>query len=62
MKNRKLLGIIIVLLLALNNFNRLKENENIRAIQFVSIFVLGMLTALLINELVTIYKASKIKT
>jgi len=62
MKNRKLLGIIIVLVLALNNFIRLKGNENIRAIQFVSIFVLGMLTALLINELGTIYKASKIKT
>jgi len=34
MKNKRLAGKLILLLLAMANFNRLKGNENIRTIQF----------------------------
>jgi len=61
MKNKKLLGILILLLLSLANFNRLKGNENIRAIQFLSIFTIGLLAGLLLGELTFMFKSKKDK-
>ena len=49
--------IIAVLLLSIVNFIRLTNNDNIRPIQFISIFVIGALSALLINESITLFKA-----
>ncbi len=59
MKNKKLLGFAILLLLTMANFNRLKGNENIRTVQFLSIFAIGMLSGLLLHELVVLIKSKK---
>lgn len=48
--NRRIAAIVILLLITVINYTRLSGNENIRAIQFVSIFVIGMLSGLLIKE------------
>ena len=57
-KKRKII-IAVILLLSIGNFIRLTNNENIRPIQFISIFVIGSLTALLINDFVTLFKAKR---
>ena len=57
-KKRKII-IAVLLIITIGNFVRLKGNENIRTIQFLSIFVIGALSALLINELVVLFKAKK---
>lgn len=56
-KKRNILAVMLVL--SVGNYTRLTHNDNIRAIQFLSIFVIGALTALLVNEIVTLYKAGK---
>lgn len=57
MKNKKVTLLSIVLVLAIGSFNRINANVPIKFIQFVSIFTIGALTALLINELATKYKS-----
>ena len=59
MEKKRRIIISAILLLSIGNFFRLKNNENIRSIQFISIFVIGVLTALLINEFVTLFKAKR---
>ncbi len=56
MTNRKPVFLFILLIIAITNFYRIKGNENIRAVQFLSIFVIGMLTGVLINYLVKTFK------
>ena len=56
-KRRTILAVI--LLLSIGNFSRLTNNENIRPIQFISIFVIGAMTALLMNEFVILFKAKR---
>jgi TM2 domain-containing membrane protein YozV len=50
-KNRKIL-LAVMLMLSIGTFTRITGNENIRAVQFLAIFAIGALTALLIKELV----------
>ena len=57
-KKRRIL-IAALLLLAIVFFTRLSGNENIRLIQFIWIFLIGALTALLVNEFVTLFKAKR---
>ena len=59
MEKRRKIIIAVLLMLTIVNFTRLKGNENIRAVQFISIFVIGGLSALLINEFVTLFKAKR---
>ena len=59
MEKKRRTIIAILLLLSIGNFSRLANNDNIRAIQFMSIFVIGALTALLVNEFVTLFKAKR---
>lgn len=59
MKKRRRIIIAVLLLLSIGNFSRLANNDNIRTIQFISIFAIGALTALLINELVSLFKAKR---
>ncbi len=49
-KKRRIL-IYTLLMLSIGNYARLTGNENIRAIQFVSIFIIGALTGILIQDL-----------
>jgi len=59
MEKKKRISIAVLLMLSIGNFSRLKGNENIRAIQFLSIFVIGVLSGLLINEYATSFKSRK---
>lgn len=57
-KKRRLL-IAALLFVEIGAFIRLEGNEHIRPIQFILIFTIGALTALLINEFVTLFKAKR---
>jgi hypothetical protein len=57
-KKRKII-LAVLLLLSIINYSRLAGGENIRPIQFIYIFVMGALSAFLINEFVTLFKAKK---
>jgi hypothetical protein len=46
-------------MIAIGNYSRLSGSENIRTIQFLSIFVMGALSALLLNEFFTLFKAKR---
>lgn len=51
MKQKKpLVFTAIILMIAIGNYFRISGNENIRTIQFLSIFVIGILTGILIRE------------
>lgn len=57
MDNKKrMIPIAIILLLSIGNFYRITENEQIRAIQFVNIFTIGFLSAILISYFIKIYR------
>lgn len=51
MEKKRRIIMAVLLMLAIGNYSRLKGNDNIRAIQFVSILVIGVLAGLLISEL-----------
>jgi hypothetical protein len=57
-KKRKII-LAVLLIIAIGNYSRLAGGENIRTIQFISIFVMGALSSLLINEFVTLFKAKR---
>ncbi|MFC4261256.1 hypothetical protein ACFOWM_00070 [Ferruginibacter yonginensis] len=59
MKNRRTTILAVLLLLAVLNFSRLANNDSIRPIQFLSIFVIGALSALLLNEFFVLFKAKR---
>lgn len=59
MEKKRRIIIAVLLLLSIVNFNRLTGNDSIRPIQFISIFVIGALAGLLINEFVTLFKANR---
>ena len=59
MEKKRRIIISLLLILAIGNFTRLIGNENIRAIQFISIFVIGALSALLLNEFVILFKGKR---
>jgi hypothetical protein len=53
---KRALGLFILLMISLANYNRIKGNENIRPIQFLSIFTMGVLTGVLIDYIVKALK------
>ena len=57
-KKRKVI-LAILLMITIGNYSRLSGSENIRIIQFISIFVMGALSALLLNEFFTMFKAKR---
>lgn len=57
MEKRRKIIIAVLLMLSIGNFNRLTGNENIRTIQFISIFAIGALSALLLRGIMTALKA-----
>jgi hypothetical protein len=59
MEKKRRIIMAVLLLLSIGNFSRLTNNGSIKPIQFISIFVIGALTALLINEFVTLFKARR---
>ncbi len=59
MEKKRRIIIAVLLLISIVNFTRIKGIDSIRPIQFISIFVIGALSALLINEMVTLFKAKR---
>jgi TM2 domain-containing membrane protein YozV len=59
MKNRRKILIAVLLMISIGNYSRLIGNENIRTIQFLSIFAIGALSALLLNEFITLFKGKR---
>jgi hypothetical protein len=57
-KKRKII-LAVLLIIAIGNYSRLSGSENIRTIQFLSIFVMGALSSLLINEFFVLFKAKR---
>ncbi len=51
MKNRRIGLLAIMFMLSLGTLSRIKGNESIRTIQFLSIFSIGAISALLIKEI-----------
>ncbi|WP_309641657.1 hypothetical protein [Flavobacterium sp.] len=49
-KKRKIL-LTVLLLLSLGNYGRMKGTEDIRTVEFLSIFAVGALSALLVREI-----------
>jgi hypothetical protein len=54
--------IAFLLIISIGNYTRLSGNENVRSIQFLSIFCIGVFSSLLIVSLVTILKKRNTKT
>jgi len=52
-KKRSRIIIAVMLLLSIANFSRLKGTENIRTVEFLSIFAIGALSGLLIYSIVS---------
>ena len=48
---KRRIAIVIMLILSIGNYTRLVENDNIRTVQFLSIFTIGALIALLIRSI-----------
>jgi hypothetical protein len=59
MEKKKKVILAILLMIAIGNYSRLSGSENIRTVQFLSIFVMGALSALLINEFFTLFKTKR---
>lgn len=59
MEKKRRIIIAVLLLLSIGNYSTLTGNDNIRFIQFISIFIIGALTGLLINEFVALFKAKR---
>ncbi|WP_310557820.1 hypothetical protein [Flavobacterium sp.] len=57
MNSKKRTAVIaIILIIAIGNYTRIIDHGAIRAVEFLSIFVIGALTSLLIREVATIIK------
>ena len=59
MEKKRRIILAVLLMLSIGNFARLMGNENIRTVQFISIFVIGALSGLLLNEFVTLFRAKR---
>ena len=54
-KRRRIL-IAVLLMLSIGNYTRIIGTENIRTVEFLSIFAIGMLSGLLLHEVFSTFK------
>ncbi len=59
MKNKRIILIAVLFMISIGNYSRIIGNENIRTIQFLSIFAIGALSALLIKEIAELFKSKR---
>jgi hypothetical protein len=59
MEKKRSIILAVILLISIGNYTRIVGTENIRLIQFISIFVIGALSALLLNDFFTLFKAKR---
>lgn len=55
MKNRSILLTSILLIIALGNYTRIIDNENIRSVEFLSILAIGILVGILLTQIFSIF-------
>jgi hypothetical protein len=53
MENRRSIILAVALMLAIGSYTRIAGNENIRTVQFLSIFAIGGISSLLVREIIT---------
>lgn len=56
-KSRVILAVLLILTIV--NFATMTGSGTIRTVEFVSIFVMGALSALLLNEFLTLFKTRR---
>jgi hypothetical protein len=56
MERRRRIILALLLMMSIGNYSRIVGSENIRTVQFLSIFAIGALSALLIREIATMVK------
>lgn len=59
MENKRRVLIAVLLLISIVNYTKITGNENIRTVQFLSIFAIGGLSALLLNEFVRLFREKR---
>lgn len=59
MEKRLAVFAAFMLILSIGSFSRLTGNENIRAIQFVSIFTIGAFSSLLLLGLIQLFRGKR---
>lgn len=59
MKNRALLITVILLIGSIGNYFRIISDNNIRTVEFLSIFAIGILTGVLFTQIVKMIKEKK---
>jgi hypothetical protein len=57
-KNRRIIILAVMLMLTVVNFGRILGDASIRTVEFLSIFVMGALSSLLVHELIVKFKSS----
>lgn len=53
---KKRIVLAVLLLLSIANFNRIVGTETIRTVEFLSVFAIGALSALLLREIISMIK------
>ena len=56
MPKKRRIFIVFLLLLSVFNYSRIVNKENIRPVQFLSIFAMGALAGILIRDLVNTFR------
>lgn len=56
---KKRIVLVVMLLLSVANFARIAGNDNIRLIQFLSIFVIGLLSGILLQDILQRVRSTK---
>ncbi len=56
MKNKRITLLAVLLILSFGNYFRIQGVEEIRLVEFLSIFSMGAITALLIKEIAIVVK------
>jgi hypothetical protein len=56
--NQRVVVIAVLLMISCLNYGKIVGNDNIRPIQFLSIFAIGALSSLLIQQLIMRFKSN----
>ena len=56
MENRRSIILAVSLILAVINYSRIVGNENIRTVEFLSIFAIGAISGLLLQQIIARFK------
>ena len=59
MEKRAIIITSILLILSIGNYLRIISQTNIRSVEFISIFAIGVLTGILITQIVIIVRSKK---